>query len=133
MTNQLSHAPLSHSTETLAFTLTLTPSPSARELVQPPKLVASLARRIRTTPISKPGNGKEFDWAGINIARGEMMIMSEESDKKGEGRAEDGTMTWKGVIKVPRGEATVESRGLGIRVSSCFFFFFFFFNPRQHI
>lgn len=100
--------PLSHRAP-LLFSLSLEPSSSsAAHLLTtsspPVKVNASLSRHTRTTPIANPNSGRSFEWAGVRILAVDLE------------RVKDDDWRWQGMIQIPEGECTVESKGVAVTV-----------------
>ncbi|GAA5831896.1 hypothetical protein JCM3766R1_000142 [Sporobolomyces carnicolor] len=98
--------PLSHRAP-LLFSLSLEPSSSsAAHLLTtsspPVKVNASLSRHTRTTPIANPNSGRSFEWAGVRILAVDLE------------RVKDDDWRWQGMIQIPEGECTVESKGVAV-------------------
>lgn len=111
---QLSYHPLAVAGQPLTFSLLLTPSnPSGLStLTTPertsPKLIVMFSRRVRTTPIDDPSKGRNCDWAGLRVAgaTGDDVV-----------EARNGQFEWKGQVDIPKEERTVQSKGVGVKVS----------------
>ncbi|BGP38727.1 hypothetical protein JCM10449v2_002662 [Rhodotorula kratochvilovae] len=108
----LSCEPVLISSSLLRFRLILRPSSStALHLLRSNELKpsSSLSRQIRTAPIANPNSGREFDWSALRIATGSL-----EPSKA----YEEGILEWRGELRVPGGEYTLESKGLSVKVRS---------------
>ncbi|BGP46829.1 hypothetical protein JCM10450v2_002678 [Rhodotorula kratochvilovae] len=105
----LSCEPVLISSSLLRFRLILRPSSStALHLLRSNELKpsSSLSRQIRTAPIANPHSGREFDWSALRIATGSL-----EPNKA----HEEGILEWRGELRVPEGEYTLESKGLSVK------------------
>ncbi|GAA6025993.1 hypothetical protein JCM11491_000593 [Sporobolomyces phaffii] len=101
---ELSVVPIAHRSP-LRFMLSLVPSsPAAAHLLSSPplKVTASLSRHPRTTPVANKNLGRPFEWAGVRISSIDLE------------RVKDADWKWEGAINLPRGECTVESKGVSI-------------------
>ncbi|KAL8286870.1 hypothetical protein RQP46_003876 [Phenoliferia psychrophenolica] len=100
----LSYHPLSSPSSLIRFRVSLTPPDqswsSSSSSETPLAVTASLARRIRTTPVDDPESGKTFEWAGIRIAPGVVK--------------QSGSLEWEGTLEVPKGQRTVMSASVGV-------------------
>ncbi|KAM0755039.1 hypothetical protein T439DRAFT_322098 [Meredithblackwellia eburnea MCA 4105] len=94
----LTHRPLSTTSDILCFRILIPPGLLPPSLQ--PTVVATLSRRTRTTPEDK-NLGKSFNWAGVRVAKGEVKRV--------------GNDEWEGSVSVPKGQHTIESKGVGIR------------------